>query len=406
MGNCFNWFSRADTTQNPTYASRTITSRTDPSSLPSTLTYSISSNLYSTSYNGTIAGGALPAREPEGEILSSNLKDFSLNDLKNATKNFRSDSLIGEGGFGYVYKGWIGEPSSSMVVAVKKLKPDGIQGHNEWLTEVNCLGQLHHPNLVKLIGYCSEGDNRLLVYEYMPKGSLDNHLNRRAEPLSWQTRIKVAVQAARGLSYLNDECKIICRDVKSSNILLDLVSIRHSILQERVSESHSRFLLCFDRLHLQEFNAKLSDFGLAKDGPTGDDTHVSTRIVGTYGYAAPEYIATGRLSVKADVYSFGVVLLEILTGRRAFDRSREGAEQKLVDWARPQLGNKHKLRRIADPKLGGEYPKKGALELSLLAQQCIGEDAKKRPAMSEVLASLEKLQDGLRQMSSSSAALS
>ncbi|XP_042381133.1 probable serine/threonine-protein kinase PBL3 isoform X2 [Zingiber officinale] len=377
MGNCFNWFSRADTTQNPTYASRTITSRTDPSSLPSTLTYSISSNLYSTSYNGTIAGGALPAREPEGEILSSNLKDFSLNDLKNATKNFRSDSLIGEGGFGYVYKGWIGEPSSSMVVAVKKLKPDGIQGHNEWLTEVNCLGQLHHPNLVKLIGYCSEGDNRLLVYEYMPKGSLDNHLNRRAEPLSWQTRIKVAVQAARGLSYLNDECKIICRDVKSSNILLDL-----------------------------EFNAKLSDFGLAKDGPTGDDTHVSTRIVGTYGYAAPEYIATGRLSVKADVYSFGVVLLEILTGRRAFDRSREGAEQKLVDWARPQLGNKHKLRRIADPKLGGEYPKKGALELSLLAQQCIGEDAKKRPAMSEVLASLEKLQDGLRQMSSSSAALS
>ncbi|KAG6512877.1 probable serine/threonine-protein kinase PBL3 [Zingiber officinale] len=372
MGNCFNWFSRADTTQNPTYASRTITSRTDPSSLPSTLTYSISSNLYSTSYNGTIAGGALPTREPEGEILSSNLKDFSLNDLKNATKNFRSDSLIGEGGFGYVYKGWIGEPSSSMVVAVKKLKPDGIQGHNEWLTEVNCLGQLHHPNLVKLIGYCSEGDNRLLVYEYMPKGSLDNHLNRRAEPLSWQTRIKVAVQAARGLSYLNDECKIIYRDVKSSNILLDL-----------------------------EFNAKLSDFGLAKDGPTGDDTHVSTRIVGTYGYAAPEYIATGRLSVKADVYSFGVVLLEILTGRRAFDRARVGAEQKLVDWARPQLGNKHKLRRIADPKLDGEYPKKGALELSLLAQQCIGEDAKKRPAMFEVLASLEKLQDGVKQMSSS-----
>ncbi|XP_074581725.1 putative serine/threonine-protein kinase PBL3 [Curcuma longa] len=377
MGNCFSWFARADnshTTQNPTYVTRAITSRTNAaSSLPSTLTSSISSNLYSISYNGTFAGGALPAPEPEGEILSSNLMDFSLNDLKNATKNFRPENLVGEGGFGHVYKGWIGEPSSAMVVAVKKLKPDVIQGHNEWLTEVNYLGQLHHPNLVKLIGYCSEGDNRLLVYEFMPRGSLENHLNRRAaEPLPWETRIKVAVQAARGLSYLNDECQIIYRDVKSSNILLDL-----------------------------EFNAKLSDFGLAKDGPTGDDTHVSTRIMGTYGYAAPEYIATGRLSVKADVYSFGVVLLEILTGRRAFNRERVGVEQKLVDWAMPQLGNKHKLRRIADPKLGGEYPKKGALELSLLAQQCIGDEPKKRPSMSQVLASLEKLQDGLKMVARS-----
>lgn len=316
----------------------------------------------------------LPTPRTEGEILSSPyLKAFAFGDLKNATKNFRPESLIGEGGFGCVYKGWIDEqtlapskPGTGMVVAVKKLKPEGFQGHKEWLTEVDYLGQLHHQNLVKLIGYCSDGDNRLLVYDLMSKGSLENHLFRRGvDPLPWGIRLKVAIGAARGLSFLHDdENQVIYRDFKASNILLD-----------------------------SEFNAKLSDFGLAKAGPTGDRTHVSTQVMGTRGYAAPEYIATGRLSVKADVYSFGVVLLELLTGRRALDKSKPTTEQNLVDWTRPYLGDKRRLYRIMDMKLGGQYPKKGAHAIAGLAQQCIRMEAKMRPQMSEVLEKLEELQD-------------
>lgn len=142
-----------------------------------------------------------------------------------------------------------------------------------------------------------------------------------------------------------------------------------------------------------EFNAKLSDFGLAKAGPTGDRTHVSTQVMGTHGYAAPEYIATGRLSSKADVYSFGVVLLELLSGRRALDKTKVGIEQNLADWAKPYLGDKRKLYRIMDSRLAGQYPKKGAHAVANLASQCIGSEAKLRPRMSELLATLEQLQD-------------
>ncbi|KAG8638887.1 probable serine/threonine-protein kinase PBL3 [Manihot esculenta] len=312
-----------------------------------------------------------PPPRSEGDILSSpHLKAFTLNDLKNATRSFRPDNLIGEGGFGDVYKGWIDEQTlgaassgQGMVVAVKKLKPEGFQGHQEWLSEVNYLGQLHHPNLVKLIGYCLDGENRLLVYEYMPKGSLENHLFRRgAQPLSWALRIKVAIGAARGLSFLHDsEQQVIYRDFKASNILLD-----------------------------SEFNAKLSDFGLAKAGPTGDRSHVSTRVLGTQGYAAPEYIATGRLTARCDVYSFGVVLLELLTGRRALDKTKVGLEQNLVDWTKPYLGDRRKLFRIMDTELEGQYPQREAFMVALLAFHCISE-AKLRPPMSEVLATLEEL---------------
>ncbi|XP_010268227.1 PREDICTED: protein kinase 2B, chloroplastic-like [Nelumbo nucifera] len=367
MGNCLNSSAKVENSQSVqnTYATSKVTSKTSLSSATSTLTVASHSQKSTTE--------SLPTPRSEGEILSSpNLKAFSFTELKNATRNFRPDSLLGEGGFGYVYKGWIDEqtlaaarPGSGMVVAVKKLKPEGFQGHKEWLTEVNYLGQLHHPNLVKLIGYCLEGENRLLVYEFMPKGSLENHLFRRgAQPLSWAIRIKVAISAARGLSFLHDaESQVIYRDFKASNILLDA-----------------------------EFNAKLSDFGLAKAGPTGDRTHVSTQVMGTHGYAAPEYVATGRLSAKSDVYSFGVVLLELLTGRRAVDKSKSGVEQNLVDWAKPYLGDKRKLFRIMDTKLEGQYPQKGAYTAATLASQCLSTEAKVRPRMSVVLATLEQLQ--------------
>ncbi|KAL2559569.1 Protein kinase 2B [Forsythia ovata] len=364
MGNCFGSSARVDASLSTPSAASRVLSKTSNSSDRSSISIP--------TYSGKSSIDSLPTPRSEAEILSSaNVKSFSFNELKNATRNFRPDSLLGEGGFGYVFKGWIDEntltaakPGSGIVIAVKKLKPEGFQGHKEWLTEVNYLGQLHHPNLVKLIGYCSEGDNRLLVYEFMPKGSLENHLFRRGpQPLSWATRMKVAIGAARGLSFLHEaEEQVIYRDFKASNILLDA-----------------------------EFNAKLSDFGLAKAGPTGDRTHVSTQVMGTQGYAAPEYVATGRLTAKSDVYSFGVVLLELLSGRRALDKTKVGIEQNLVDWAKPYLGDKRKLFRIMDIKLEGQYPQKAAYTAASLALQCLSYEPKPRPRMAEVLAKLEEL---------------
>ncbi|KAL9377142.1 hypothetical protein Peur_031262 [Populus x canadensis] len=297
---------------------------------------------------------------------------FTFQELKSATGNFRPDSILGEGGFGYVFKGWIEEhgtapakPGSGITVAVKSLKPDGLQGHREWVAEVDFLGQLHHPNLVKLIGYCIEDDQRLLVYEFMTRGSLENHLFRRTIPLPWSNRIKIALGAAKGLAFLHGGPEpVIYRDFKTSNILLD-----------------------------SEYNAKLSDFGLAKAGPQGDKTHVSTRVVGTYGYAAPEYVMTGHLTSKSDVYSFGVVLLEILTGRRSMDKKRPSGEQNLVTWARPYLADKRKMYQLVDPRLELNYSLKGAQKVSQLAFSCLSRDSYSRPTMDEVVKVLTPLQD-------------
>ncbi|CAD6222403.1 unnamed protein product [Miscanthus lutarioriparius] len=298
-----------------------------------------------------------------------------MSELRAATKNFGSTSYLGEGGFGCVYKGWIDEatlaptrPGVGRMVAIKKLKEESFQGHREWLAEVTYLGQLHHANLVTLVGYCSDsGANKLLVYEYMLRGSLENHLFRRAtQPLSWPMRVSIAIDVARGLAFLHsrDDSPVIFRDLKSSNVLLD-----------------------------SDYRAKLSDFGLARNGPTGDKSHVTTRVVGTRGYAAPEYIATGHLSTKSDVYSFGVVLLELMTGRRAVDDARGRSAATLVDWAYPQLGDRRKVIRIMDTRLGGQYPKKQAQEMAALALRCLQNDPKNRPAMVDaVLPELEQLQ--------------
>lgn len=317
-----------------------------------------------------------PILRRDGEILqSSNLRNFSFNELKSATRNFRPDSILGEGGFGAVFKGWIDEntfapakPENGMIIAVKRLKQESFQGHTEWLAEVNYLGQLYHPNLVKLIGYCLEDEHRLLVYEFMPRGSLENHLFRRGSyfrQLSWNLRIKVALEAAKGLAFLhNAETKVIYRDFKASNVLLD-----------------------------SNYNAKLSDFGMAKDGPTGDKSHVSTRVMGTYGYTAPEYLATGHLTTKSDVYSFGVVLLEMLSGRRAIDKARPQGQHNLVEWMRPYLSSKKKVFLIMDNRLDGQYSAVEARKLAALALRCISGDSKLRPSMNQVVAVLEKLYD-------------
>ncbi|CAA0842858.1 Protein kinase APK1B- chloroplastic [Striga hermonthica] len=332
---------------------------------------------YSSSKSSSVSGPM--TSRTEGEILqSSNMKIFTFGDLKAATRNFRPDSVIGEGGFGSVFKGWVDEHTLTatkagigLVIAVKRLNQDGWQGHKEWLAEINYLGQLQHHNLVKLIGYCLEDDQRLLVYEFMPKGSMENHLFRRGsffQPLSWSLRMKIALGAAKGLAFLHSaEPQVIYRDFKTSNILLD-----------------------------SNYNAKLSDFGLARDGPTGDKSHVSTRVMGTYGYAAPEYLSTGHLTAKSDVYSFGVVLLEILSGKKAIDKNRPSGEQKLVEWAKPYLTNKRRVLRVIDARLEGQYSLVQAGKAAKLALQCLCMDARSRPNMDQVVTALEQLQESVK----------
>ncbi|XP_024031040.1 receptor-like cytoplasmic kinase 176 [Morus notabilis] len=334
-------------------------------------------NGLNSNYGSKVSSVSVPSTpRTEGEILqSSNMKCLSFNDLKTATRNFRPDSMVGEGGFGCVFKGWIDEntlkaakPGTGLVIAVKRLNQEGLQGHKEWLTEINYLGQLEHPNLVKLVGYCLEDDHRLLVYEFMSRGSLDNHLFRRGshfQPLSWSIRMKVALGAAKGLAFLHsDEARVIYRDFKTSNILLD-----------------------------SNYNAKLSDFGLAKDGPVGDRSHVSTRVMGTFGYAAPEYMATGHLTAKSDVYSFGVVMLEMLSGKRAVDKNRPSGEHNLVEWAKPYLASKRRVLQIFDSRIEGQYSVGGAIRAVNIAIQCLATEPKYRPSMKEVVKALEQLQE-------------
>ncbi|CAN1289460.1 Probable serine/threonine-protein kinase PIX13 [Linum perenne] len=290
---------------------------------------------------------------PNGQLLPTpNLRVFSFAELKFATKNFRSDTVLGEGGFGKVYKGWLDE--NGTVVAVKKLNSESLQGLEEWQSEINFLGRLSHPNLVRLLGYCLEDNELLLVYEFMQKGSLENHLFGRGaavQPLPWDIRLSIAIGAARGLAFLHTpDKKVIYRDFKASNILLD-----------------------------GSYTSKISDFGLAKFGPSASQSHVTTRVMGTYGYAAPEYVATGHLYVKSDVYGFGVVLVEILTGLRALDTSRPSGRHNLAEWIKPYLNDKRKLKSTMDTNLEGKYPSKAAFRIAQLALVCLESEPKNRP---------------------------
>ncbi|KAE8659580.1 putative receptor-like protein kinase [Hibiscus syriacus] len=256
-------------------------------------------------------------------------------------------------GFGPVYKGFIDEnlrPGlKAQSVAVKVLDLDGTQGHREWLAEVIFLGQLKHPHLVNLIGYCYEDEHRLLVYEYMERGSLENQLfKRHGPPLPWLTRLKIAVGTAKGLAFLHEEEKpVIYRDFKTSNILLDLEK---------------------KKLMLR----------LASWAPKA---------------MPPLNISTGHLTTISDVFSFGVVLLELLTGRRSVDKSRPAREKNLVEWARPLLKDLHKLHGIMDPRLEGQYSTEGARKAAALAYQCLSNHPKSRPTMRNVVKSLQPLLD-------------
>jgi len=300
-------------------------------------------------------------------LSGSDLHAFTRAELRASTGGFSRANYLGCGGFGPVYRGAVAEGLRpglrAQDVAVKYLDLEGgTQGHKEWLAEVFFLGQLRHKNLVKLIGYCYEAEHRMLVYEFMSSGSLENHLFKSVNgALPWMTRMKIAVGAAKGLAFLHDaDPPVIYRDFKASNILLD-----------------------------SDYNTKLSDFGLAKDGPQGDETHVTTRVMGTHGYAAPEYILTGHLTAKSDVYSFGVVLLELLAGRQSVDRARRPREQNLVDWARPYLKHPGRLYRVMDPALECQYSCRGAEVAAIVAYKCLSQNPKSRPTMREVVKALE-----------------
>ncbi|KAK9088080.1 hypothetical protein Syun_030474 [Stephania yunnanensis] len=310
--------------------------------------------------------GGHDAKNKKDDVANKNIaaQTFTFRELAAATKNFRQECLLGEGGFGRVYKGRL---ENGQLAAIKQLDRNGLQGNREFLVEVLMLSLLHHQNLVNLIGYCADGDQRLLVYEFMSLGSLEDHLldlTPEQNPLDWYTRMKIATGAAKGLEYLHDKANppVIYRDLKSSNILLD-----------------------------EEFNPKLSDFGLAKLGPMGDKTHVSSRVMGTYGYCAPEYARTGQLTLKSDVYSFGVVLLELITGRRAIDTAKPNEEQNLVSWAQNYFKDQSKFPQMADPLLKGDFPIRGLNQAVAVAAMCLQEEAMVRPLISDVVTALSFL---------------
>ncbi|KAG5379402.1 hypothetical protein IGI04_027244 [Brassica rapa subsp. trilocularis] len=309
----------------------------------------------------------LSQRWTGGVAEENDLKVFTYGELKLATKGFSRALLIGEGGFGCVYRGVVDGFDSKINVAVKQLN------RQEWINEVSFLGVVNHPNLVKLVGYCADDDERgmqrLLVYELMSNKSLEDHLVGRVMSVSlpWITRLKIAQDAAQGLAYLHEQMdfQLIFRDFKSSNILLD-----------------------------ERFSAKLSDFGLARQGPPEGLGHVSTSVVGTVGYAAPEYVQTGKLTAKSDVWSFGVVLYELITGRRAVDRNRPRGEQKLLEWVKPYVSDSKKFHVIVDPRLQGQYYCiKSVQRVAALANKCLMKQPKSRPRMSEVVSLLGSIID-------------
>ncbi|OWM63249.1 hypothetical protein CDL15_Pgr010649 [Punica granatum] len=285
---------------------------------------------------------------------------FTLRDLEIATNRFSKENVIGEGGYGVVYRG---ELINGTPVAVKKLLNNLGQAEKEFRVEVEAIGHVRHKNLVRLLGYCIEGTHRMLVYEYVNNGNLEQWLHgamRQYGHLTWEARMKVLLGTAKALAYLHEaiEPKVVHRDIKSSNILID-----------------------------DEFSAKISDFGLAKLLGAGK-SHITTRVMGTFGYVAPEYANSGLLNEKSDVYSFGVVLLEAITGRDPVDYGRPAPEVNLVDWLKMMVGSR-RSEEVVDPNIE-KRPSTSALKRALLtALRCVDPDSEKRPKMGQVVRMLE-----------------
>lgn len=285
---------------------------------------------------------------------------YTLRELEHSTNGFSNEYIIGEGGYGVVYHGCLVNGTD---VAIKKLFNNVGQAEKEFRVEVEAIGHVRHKNLVRLLGYCVEGSHRMLVYEYISNGNLEQWLHgamRQQGVLTWEARIKITLGIAKALAYLHEgiEPKVIHRDIKSSNILID-----------------------------EEFNGKLSDFGLSKLLGEGK-SHITTRVMGTFGYVAPEYVNTGLLNEKSDVYSFGVLLLEAVTGRDPVNYSRPAKEVHMVEWLKLMVGSR-RAEEVVDPEMEAKPTKQALKRALLVALKCVDPVADRRPTMGQAVRMLE-----------------
>ncbi|KAB2072315.1 hypothetical protein ES319_A07G007300v1 [Gossypium barbadense] len=309
--------------------------------------------------NNSGSENPLPPPSP-GIALGFTKSKFTYEELARATDGFSDANLLGQGGFGYVHRGVL---PTGTEVAVKQLKAGSGQGEREFQAEVEIISRVHHKHLVSLVGYCISGTTRMLVYEFVPNNTLEFHLHGKGRPtMDWPTRMIIALGSAKGLAYLHEDCnpKIIHRDIKAANILLDF-----------------------------KFEAKVADFGLAKFF-SDVNTHVSTRVMGTFGYLAPEYASSGKLTEKSDVFSFGVMLLELISGHRPVGSSY--AEDSLVEWARPLLSRALEdgtFNNLIDPRLQKEYNHNEMARMVACAAACVRHSARRRPRMSQIVRALE-----------------
>ncbi|GFZ11554.1 protein kinase superfamily protein [Actinidia rufa] len=328
-------------------------------------------------YGGYHATGVAPKDTKTVDIQPIAVPEIPVDELKEITDNFGAKALIGEGSYGRVYYGLLksGQPS-----AIKKLDSSK-QPDQEFSSQVSMVSRLKHEHVVELLGYCVDGGLRVLAYVYASNGSLHDILHGKccqvfaflrrkgvkgAQPgpvLSWTQRVKIAVGAAKGLEYLHEKAKphIIHRDIKSSNVLLFDGDV-----------------------------AKIADFDLSNQAPDMAARLHSTRVLGTFGYHAPEFAMTGQLTSKSDVYSFGVVLLELLTGRKPVDHTLPRGQQSLVTWVTPQL-SEDKVKQCIDARLGAEYPPKAVAKMAAVAALCVQYEADFRPNMSIVVKALQPL---------------
>ncbi|RDX62676.1 LRR receptor-like serine/threonine-protein kinase IOS1, partial [Mucuna pruriens] len=300
---------------------------------------------------------SLKYEKQDDSLLECKKQIYSHSEVLKMTNNL--NTTVGKGGFGTVYLGYIDD----IPVAVKMLFPSDFHGYQQFLAEVKLLMRVHHKNLTSLIGYCNEGTNKSLIYEYMANGNLQEHLSgkhSKSKFLSWEDRIRIAVDAALGLEYLQNGCTppIIHRDVKSTNILLD-----------------------------EHFQAKISDFGLSKIVPTDGVSHVSTVVAGTLGYLDPHYYISNRLTEKSDVYSFGVVLLEIITSQPVIAKDEE--KTHIIQRVRSLL-EKGDIKGIVDSKLEGDFDINSAWKVVETALTCVSLNPNERPTMSVVVSELKE----------------